>query len=615
MELNGTITAGGALYGAFGTDSGNYNDLRNKPSINGVELVGNKTSEDLHIEPGGTTDYEDLENKPQINYTPLEGNLTLDDLDIQSKIDFPEDSLRFLDGAGQFRNPDYFSGDYDDLANRPEIAGITLTGDKSLTDLGIQEEINFPSDNTKYLDGEGNFTTPAYFSGDYDDLANRPEIAGITLTGDKSLTDLGIQEEINFPSDNTKYLDGEGNFTTPAYFSGDYDDLANRPEIAGITLTGNQSLTDLGIQAEIDFPEDNTLYLDGNGNFTQPNYFSGDYDDLTDKPQINSVTLEGNKTASDLKLISEMHTASGSEAAIETDDTLPLLSCVSDINPVQDLHGYSKPWAGGAGKNLLDTSTWRDTFVQADVTFTKIGDGHYKVNGTANATTWVFFIVGNQNIDISLPTGTYTLSARPSGLNVYIYRDSGYTDYVNGAVSITSTNKPVYGIRFLMATGTTFDNVDMYFQIEENSTMTDWEPYSNICPISGHTDVTVTVASTSGGSGDDYTVSLGSTYYGGTLGVTTGELEVTWENIASYAGETLPGEWLSSLDEYTALGTPTTGAQVVYELATPQTFTLTKEQIITLLGDNYIRSDTGDIEITYVTNVIDPLFKYLLENR
>ena len=73
MELSGSITAGGALYGAFGTDSGNYNDLRNKPSINGVELVGNKTSEDLHIDPGGTTDYEDLENKPQINYTPLEG--------------------------------------------------------------------------------------------------------------------------------------------------------------------------------------------------------------------------------------------------------------------------------------------------------------------------------------------------------------------------------------------------------------------------------------------------------------------------------------------------------------------------------------------------------------
>lgn len=30
----------------------NYNDLPNKPSINGVELVGNKTTEDLGIEAG-----------------------------------------------------------------------------------------------------------------------------------------------------------------------------------------------------------------------------------------------------------------------------------------------------------------------------------------------------------------------------------------------------------------------------------------------------------------------------------------------------------------------------------------------------------------------------------
>lgn len=37
----------------------NYNDLQNKPSINGVELVGNKTSEDLNINiPTKTSDLE-----------------------------------------------------------------------------------------------------------------------------------------------------------------------------------------------------------------------------------------------------------------------------------------------------------------------------------------------------------------------------------------------------------------------------------------------------------------------------------------------------------------------------------------------------------------------------
>ena len=152
-----------------------------------------------------------------------------------------------------------------------------------------------------------------------------------------------------------------------------------------------------------------------------------------------------------------------------------------------------------------------------------------------------------------------------------------------------------------MRNGVNVDGVVINPMIRESTAPSGFEPYSNICPISGHTDITVTVASTSGGSGDDYTVSLGSTYYGGTLGVTTGELEVTWENIASYAGETLPGEWLSSLDEYTALGTPTTGAQVVYELATPQTFNLTPTQVLTLLGQNYVSHDGGGtISLVYI---------------
>ena len=538
MELNGTITAGGALYGAFGTDSGNYNDLRNKPSINGVELVGNKTSEDLLIDPGGTTDYEDLENKPQINYTPLEGNLTLDDLDIQSKIDFPEDSLRFLDGAGQFRIPDYFSGDYDDLANRPEIAGITLTGDKSLTDLGIQ--------------------------------------------------------------------------------------------------------------AEIDFPGDNTLYLNGNGNFTQPNYFSGDYDDLTDKPQINSVTLEGNKTASDLKLVSEIHTASGAEAAIETDDTLPLLSCLSDINLVQDLHGYSKPWAGGANYNKWDED-WELGYIDSQ----------------GNNTTSSVNIRSKNYIPIE-PNTTYYLK---SGYTTVVYCPIFYYDANKVFLSanlqqvwntvITTPPNASY-IRFYMnsAYGNVYNND---IAINYPSTITDYSPYANICPISGHTDVTVTVASTSGGSGDDTTVSLGRTVYGGLLDVTTGVLTVThaivnvgslsWTRTTDYNNPIFYAqitdkmnssidsicEWyangglitgpttINALqngyfgcgnnskyiyvrdDQYTSVSdftSATASVKFLYELATPQTFNLTKAQVLTLLGQNYVSHDGGgNIKVVYIRDL------------
>lgn len=44
--------------------------------------------------------------------------------------------------------------------------------------------------------------------------------------------------------------------------------------------------------------------------------------------------------------------------------------------------------------------------------------------------------------------------------------------------------------------------------------------------------------------------------------------------IASYSDESLPGGWISSHDVYAAGTTPTTGAQVVYELAEPTTETL-----------------------------------------
>lgn len=89
------------------------------------------------------------------------------------------------------------------------------------------------------------------------------------------------------------------------------------------------------------------------------------------------------------------------------------------------------------------------------------------------------------------------------------------------------------------------------------------------------------------------------TVYGGTLDVTTGVLTVTHGFIASYAGQSLPGAWISDRDVYAAGTTPTTGAQVCYVLATPTTYHLTPTEITTLLGNNTLWSDAGGITLTY----------------
>ena len=477
----------------------------------------------------GTYDYNDLNNKPQINSVTLQGNKSSSDLGLQDEINFPGDATKYLNGAGNFSTPSGGSGDYDDLVDKPQINGVTLEGNCSSDDLQLQDKIQFPMTPNVYLDGEGNFT--GITGVDYDNLTNKPTINGFVLSGAVSLSDIGAEPTISYSGNIIQYMDGSGNFTIP-----NYNNIHNRPQINGHVLTGDQSSDDLDLQDKIIFPEDSTQFLDGTGTFRTPDYFSGDYDDLTDKPQINGVTLQGNKSSSDLHLVSEVHDVGpAAEVNFEADDTLPLLSCITDIVADQSGSGTPSP--------------------------------------------------------------------------------------------------------------------------------------SNPRPISGHTDVTVTVASTSGGSGDDTTVSLGMTVYGGTLDVTTGELTITHilKNITStdindngssgglielyvngttnkkngqtnmycnnlevyaspkaYAIRGRAGSAsvtfclpLSDVPDFNSAKTwvDNNPIQLVYELATPQTFTLTPTQVKPLLGQNYVRCDTGNIQVTYVTNVTDPLLKWLLENR
>lgn len=53
LKWNGNKWVNGSGGGGGGTGTSDYIDLENKPKINGVELVGDKSSADLHIEGGG----------------------------------------------------------------------------------------------------------------------------------------------------------------------------------------------------------------------------------------------------------------------------------------------------------------------------------------------------------------------------------------------------------------------------------------------------------------------------------------------------------------------------------------------------------------------------------
>ena len=105
------------------------------------------------------------------------------------------------------------------------------------------------------------------------------------------------------------------------------------------------------------------------------------------------------------------------------------------------------------------------------------------------------------------------------------------------------------------------------------------------------------------------------TVYGGTLNVTTGQLTVTHGVISSYNGETLTGEWISDRDVYSPNTTPTTGAQVVYELSTPLVYQITPVQISSLTGITTIYANAGSIQkVVYARDTFDPIAQ-LISNK
>ena len=135
----------------------------------------------------------------------------------------------------------------------------------------------------------------------------------------------------------------------------------------------------------------------------------------------------------------------------------------------------------------------------------------------------------------------------------------------DGSVTVNTNDNDFIGLylHFTGDTGSSGARTVRYYdiQIEEGSAATDYEPYRSMGggtvtptePLYGLPEAEDTVEVDVDG---DVTVTRRTGY------------------IASYSDESLPGGWISSHDVYAAGTTPTTGAQVVYELAEPTTETL-----------------------------------------
>lgn len=201
----------------------------------------------------------------------------------------------------------------------------------------------------------------------------------------------------------------------------------------------------------------------------------------------------------------------------------------------QTLNGYSAPWPGGAGKNLLlNTAT---TQTRNGVTFTFNADGSVKVNGTATANASVVLC---DMKDFLTEAGTYTLSGCPSGGGNGKYKiecrvnssSSWYGDDGNGVQINYVVNQNINQIRIIVYSGFTANNLMFYPMLEKGSTKTTFAPYENICPITGSSSVTLYKRASSGGTYQySYYKYLNSTVYNGSFEYITGKVTKTYVSV------------------------------------------------------------------------------------
>ena len=369
----------------------------------------------------------------------------------------------------------------------------------------------------------------------------------------------------------------------------------------------------------------------------------GAIDELSERPILPSVDIQ---TAVD-----EFETYNGG-----------LLSeCKVSLTPNQDLHGYDSPWVGGASKQLYNHTQTNNN----NILVTLNSEGSLDAVGTPSSSVSSIRLC---NPTLMLKAGTYKATLisgnnLPSGVQLSVSSVIGgsWTRLGIGGIGETFTftlnddNTPIgVTLATTVTAGTAVNITNIKLLITaDNVTDRTWCPYSNICPITGHTQVEVDV-SDGDTTQEQVTVNLGGTYYSGVLDVVTGVFvadtakTIIDENSAIYNWNSPQSPWCGFVhrisdqatgrklvktnyttsidgnysswnaysvnqDIYVCMNENIIGGraiadmtaylatnplEVVYELATPLTIQLSPTTVKALVGENHLSAPLEGQEIT-----------------
>lgn len=286
-----------------------YETLTEKPSINGIELLGNKTLEELGIQTSGdfaTNDRVDtVENTFRTEQERLETTLNEE---LEKKAD-KTDSL-----AGYGILDAYTMTECDEkFANKVNTEAALS---KAQYDISILNESK--ADKATTLTGYGindaytklwidtNFVNNTRYNYDLNTINNSlNNLDTIKATKDEVAAGLSRKQNVLTAGNHIKI---DNNLISAYYL---YEDLTDKPAINDVELVGNKTLEELGIQPKGNYATSNDLSLvdlkvdtkqdiltAGEGIILKDNVISvvnniDSYNDLIDKPQINGIELKG----------------------------------------------------------------------------------------------------------------------------------------------------------------------------------------------------------------------------------------------------------------------------------------------------------------------------------
>lgn len=348
-------------------------------------------------------------------------------------------------------------------------------------------------------------------------------------------------------------------------------------------------------------------------------------------------------------------TVSGPIVSMADADMMPLTQCLVDINAVQSgsgtpsptnvrpISGFDTATIYVRGKNILNPTFTAKT--ENGVTFENINKT-VKITGTASA--YSFCNLNYTNGVLAIPKGRPLKLAGGFSNSIYLtacYFKEGTSTTITAATSKSGEFVPftipedasTSWIRVNVAAGATTDMTILPMVCADGTTDTAFKPYD--------------------ARSFTKSVSLGRTVYGGTLDVLSGVLTVdramvdlgtlNWSyqstqhrfysivsgakfpTSASVVGNAICTNYsimrfdtlstgsdnnvFATFDngnayvtirdtrftDVASFKTAMSGVQLVYELATPQTYTLTGQEIIPIIGQDTIWANSGDVDVSY----------------